>query len=142
MEKIVDAQMIEKELERINSVLGCRKNINENRVSKRTFGKRNLIRLVSLDVSSGVANLLNETKGEHPDVENVKQFLYYAMDLYMSSLTDKSKRSFMDYVNSAEGDNDFEKLSHIRGYVLDGYDENGNERNPCNLLSIRPLKNE
>jgi len=108
MEKIVDAQMIEKELERINSVLGCRKNINENRVSKRTFGKRNLIRLVSLDVSSGVANLLNETKGEHPNVENVKQFLYYAMDLYMSSLTDKSKRSFMDYVNSAEGDNDFE----------------------------------
>ena len=116
--------------------------MNENRVSKRTFGKRNLIRLVSLDVSSGVANLLNETKGEHPNVENVKQFLYYAMDLYMSSLTDKSKRSFMDYVNSAEGDNDFEKLSHIRGYVLDGYDENGNERNPCNLLSIRPLKNE
>ena len=142
MGKIIDAQMIEKELESINSFLGCRKNINENRVSKRTFGKRNLIRLVSLDVSSGVANLLNETKGEHPDVENVKQFLYYAMDLYMSSLTNKSKKSFMEYLNSEESEDDFEELSHIRGYVLDGYDENGNERNPCNLLSIRPLKNE
>ena len=142
MEKIVDAQMIEKELEKINSFLGCRKKVNESRVQKRTFSKRGLFSLWSLDMISGHSNYMNTKEGKTPNVGFVKQFLYYAMDLYMSSLTDKSKKSFMDYVNSAEGDNDFEKLSHIRGYVLDGYDENGNERNPCNLLSIRPLKNE
>ena len=142
MEKIVDAQMIEKELEKINSFLGCRKKVNESRVQKRTFSKRGLFSLFSLDMISGLANHRNETEGKHPDVNSVKQFLYYAMDLYMSSLTDKSKMSFMEYLTRTESDDDFEELSHIRGYVLDGYDENGNERNPCNLLSIRPLKNE
>ena len=128
MGKIIDAQMIEKELESINSFLGCRKNINENRVQKTTFGKSNLMRLFSLDMISGFANHLNETEGKHPDVNSVKQFLYYAMDLYMSSLTDKSKMSFMEYLTRTESDDDFEELSHIRGYVLDGYDEDGNER--------------
>ena len=113
MEKIVDAQMIEKELDRINSFFNpstdCRKNVNENRVAKRTYGKSNLMRLFVLDITAGLANHLNETKGEHPNVEDVKQFLYYAMDLYMSSLTDKSKKSFMEYLNSEESEDDFEE---------------------------------
>ena len=46
----------------------------------------------------------------------------------MSSLTDKSKKSFMEYLNSEESEDDFEELSHIRGYILDGYDEDGKER--------------
>jgi hypothetical protein len=125
MEKIVDAQMIEKELEKINSFLGCRKKVNESRVQKRTFSKRGLFSLFSLDMISGFANHRNETEGKHPDVNSVKQFLYYAMDLYMSSLTDKSKMSFMEYLTRTESDDDFEELSHIRGYFLNEFDENG-----------------
>ena len=56
MEKIVDAQMIEKELEKINSFLGCRKKVNESRVQKRTFSKRGLFSLWSLDMISGHEN--------------------------------------------------------------------------------------
>ena len=59
---------------------------------------------------SGFANHLNETEGKHPNVNSVKQFLYYAMDLYMSSLTDKSKMSFMEYLNRTESEDDFEEL--------------------------------
>ena len=128
MGKIVDAQMIEKELEKINSFLGCRKKVNESRVQKRTFSKRGLFSLWSLDMISGYENDVNEKEGKTPNVGFVKQFLYYAMDLYMSSLTDKSKKSFMEYLNSEESEDDYEELSHIRKYILDGYDENGNER--------------
>ena len=118
MEKIVDAQMIEKELEKINSFLGCRKKVNESRVQKRTFSKRGLFSLWSLDMISGHENYMNEKGEKTHNVGFVKQFLYYAMDLYMSSLTDKSKKSFMEYLNSEEGEKDFDELEHIRGYFL------------------------
>ena len=36
----------------------------------------------------------------------------------------------MEYLNSKESDEEFDDLSHIRGYLLNEFDENGNERNP------------
>ena len=70
-------------------------------------------------------SVLQDRKQSFSQETNSSHFL---LDLYMSSLTDKSKMSFMEYLTRTESDDDFEELSHIRGYVLDGYDEDGNER--------------
>jgi len=146
MEKIVDAEILEKQIESINKCFSSNKKepvvMNDSRVQKRTYSKENVIRLYTLDLIAGITNIKNKTEGEHPNIFDVKQFLYYASDLFMSSLTHSSKKSFMKYLNNAESENEFDELEHIRGYFLNEFDENGNERNPCNLLSIRPLKNE
>ena len=129
MEKIVDAKIIEKEIETINKRFSSVKHesvvMNDSRVKKRTYSKENVIRLHVLDIIAGLANFNNKTKGEHPNICDVKQFLYYASDLFMSSLTVSTKKSFMEYLNSAENDEDFDELEHIRGYFLNEFDENG-----------------
>ena len=128
MGKIIDAEILEKEIESINRCYGSGDEIKENRVLRRTYSKENVLRLQTLEMSSDYANHMNEKEGESPNWVGVSQYLYYGMDLFMSSLTDSSKKSFMKYLKSEEGENEFHRHSWIRGYFLNEFNRNGNPR--------------
>ena len=127
MEKIVDAQMIEKELERINSVLGCRKNINENRVSKRTFGKRNLIRLVSLDVSLfvpltvTVLDLQNRIKQVDARIHKVELVDSFKKDDWQNKKSLTFRYHFVDQNKTLSG----EEIAVIQQHVESAVQKSG-----------------
>ena len=117
MEKIIDTKLLEERVESINKHFNTCSSL-EPRLQRRVYSGEEVCGLFTLDICAQTANENYKTKGESPSSFDLKQFLYFASDLFMSSLDNSAKKSFMEYLNSEEGEKDFDELEHIRGYFL------------------------